>query len=34
MQTVSLDDAKAHLVDLINAAVAGEEVFIVRDDGN
>ncbi len=32
MQTVTLDDAKAHLTDLINAAAAGEEVFIVRDD--
>ncbi len=33
MQTMTLDNAKTHLADLIDAAVAGEEVFIVRDEG-
>ncbi len=28
MQTVTLDQAKTHLSDLIEAAAAGEEVFI------
>lgn len=32
MQTVCLEDAKTHLVEIIEAAAAGEEVFIVRDD--
>lgn len=31
MQTMTLDEAKTHLVDLIDAAVAGEEVFITKD---
>ena len=33
MQQVTLDEAKTHLVDLIEAAVAGEQVFITRDEG-
>ena len=32
MQTVTLEEAKDHLIDLINAAAAGEDVFIVKDD--
>ncbi len=32
MPTVTLDEAKTHLVDLIDAAAAGEEVFIAKDD--
>lgn len=28
MQTVTLEEAKTYLVDLIEAAAAGEEVFI------
>ena len=32
MQQVTLDEAKTHLVDLIEAAAAGEEVFITRDE--
>ena len=32
MQTVTLDEAKTHLVDLFEAASAGEEVFITRND--
>ena len=33
MQQVTVDEAKAHLIDLIDAAVAGEEVLITRDGG-
>lgn len=32
MQTVTLDEAKTHLLDLIEAAVAGEEVFITKNE--
>lgn len=32
MQTMTLDEAKTHLVDLIEAAAAGEEVFIRKND--
>lgn len=32
MQTVTLDEAKTHLVDLIEAAAAGEEVFIQTNE--
>ena len=32
MQTVSLDEAKAHLVELVEAAAAGEEVFIKKSE--
>ena len=32
MQTVTLDEAKLHLVDLIEAAAAGEDVFITKND--
>lgn len=32
MQTVTLDEAKTHLTDLIEAAAAGEEVFITKDE--
>ena len=32
MQQVSLDDAKKHLGDLIEAAVKGDEVIITRED--
>ncbi len=32
MQTVTLDEAKTHLVDLIEAAAAGEEVFIQKNE--
>ena len=32
MQTVTLDEAKTHIVDLFEAASAGEEVFITRND--
>lgn len=32
MQTVTLDEAKAHLVELIEAAAAGEEVFIKQNE--
>ena len=32
MQTVTLDEAKTNLVDLIEAAAAGEEVFIAKDE--
>ena len=31
MQTISLDEAQTRLPALIEAAVAGEEVFIMRD---
>ena len=31
MQTISLDEAKNRLPDLIEAAIAGEEIFITRD---
>lgn len=33
MQTVTLEEAKTYLVDLIEAAAAGEEVFITKNDG-
>jgi antitoxin (DNA-binding transcriptional repressor) of toxin-antitoxin stability system len=32
MQTMTLDEAKTHLVDLIEAAAAGEEVFIKKNE--
>jgi prevent-host-death family protein len=32
MQTVTLDEAKTHLDELIDAAAAGEDVFISKDD--
>ena len=32
MQTVTLDEAKTHLYDLIEAAAAGEEVFIKKNE--
>ena len=32
MQTVTLDEAKTQLVDLIEAAAAGEEVFIKKNE--
>ncbi len=31
MQTISLDEAKTRLVDLVEAALNGEEVFITND---
>ena len=31
MQTLTFDEAKNRLPDLIEAAVAGEEIFITRD---
>ncbi len=33
MQTVTLEEAKAQLGNLIEAAAAGEEVFIQKNDG-
>ena len=32
MQTVSVSEARAHLGDLIEAAAAGEEIFIAKSD--
>jgi antitoxin (DNA-binding transcriptional repressor) of toxin-antitoxin stability system len=32
MHQVKLDEAKTHLLDLIEAAIRGEDVFIVKDD--
>ena len=32
MQTVTLEEAKTRLADLVNAAAAGEDVFIVKDE--
>ena len=32
MQTVTLDEAKIHLTALVNAAAAGEDIFILKDD--
>ena len=32
MQQVTLDDAKKHLGDLIEAAVKGDEVVITKED--
>lgn len=32
MQTVTLNEAKARLVDLVEAAAAGEKVFITTND--
>ena len=32
MQTVTLDEAKVQLFDLIEAAAAGEEIFIRKND--
>ena len=29
---VKLDEAKAHLLDLIEAAIRGEDVYILQDD--
>ena len=34
MTTMTLDQAKDHLADLLAKAAAGEEVVIVRDDGS
>jgi antitoxin (DNA-binding transcriptional repressor) of toxin-antitoxin stability system len=34
MTTMTLDQAKNHLADLLAKAAAGEEVVIVRDDGS
>lgn len=34
MKTMTLDQAKTHLDDLLARAAAGEEVVIVRDDGS
>lgn len=34
MTTMTLDQAKAHLADLLAKAAEGEEVVIVRDDGS
>jgi prevent-host-death family protein len=31
MQAVTLDEAKTHLVDLVEAAMSGETVFITKD---
>ena len=31
MQTVTLEEAKIHLTDLVNAAAAGEDIFILKD---
>ena len=32
MQQVTLDEAKGHLSELIEAAIAGEEIFIMQGD--
>lgn len=32
MQAVTLDEARTHLVELIEAAAAGEEIFITKDE--
>lgn len=32
MQTVTLNEAQIHLVDLVEAAAAGEKVFIKKND--
>lgn len=32
MQTVTLDEAKTQLIDLVEAAAAGEEVFIKKNE--
>lgn len=32
MQQVNVEDAKAHLPELIEAAVGGEEIIITKDD--
>jgi antitoxin (DNA-binding transcriptional repressor) of toxin-antitoxin stability system len=34
MTTMTLDQAKDHLADLLAKAAAGEQVVIVRDDGS
>jgi prevent-host-death family protein len=31
MQTITLDEAQAHLVDLVEAAIRGETVVITKD---
>lgn len=33
MQQVTLEEAKAHLTELVEAAAHGEEVFITKEDG-
>lgn len=33
MQQVTVDEAKAHLIDLIDAAASEEEIYISRDNG-
>ena len=32
MQRMTLEEAKTHLVDLIDAAATGEEVYITKDE--
>ena len=32
MQQVNIEDAKAHLPELIEAAIVGEEIVITKDD--
>ncbi len=32
MQTVTLEDAKTHLLELIEAAIAGEDIVITKND--
>lgn len=32
MQTMNIDEAKIHLIDLMEAAAAGEAVFIRKDE--
>lgn len=33
MQQVTVEEAKTHLIDLIDAAVAGEEILITKEEG-
>lgn len=33
MQQVTLEEAKTHLTELVEAAAHGEEVFIIKEDG-
>ena len=33
MQQVTLEEAKSHLTELMEAAVCGEDVFITKEDG-
>jgi antitoxin (DNA-binding transcriptional repressor) of toxin-antitoxin stability system len=32
MQSVTLEEARTHLIDLIDAATAGEDIFIRKND--